>query len=294
MGTWKQTLRNTGLSLTVAAMGIMAAESAASAHDGGAPGDHVIGQVTGLGTDSFTITTHGGTTETIDTTAATAYAETGTTVPPTAVAVGEEVLVSLDPADTTPTAVKITVLLDSASGKVTAVTSTSITLSGRWDWSRDVVISPSTVYYEGTTSETGVTVGEFVTAFGTRDTTTPSEIDAQFVDIGKKTVCTFGVPPTVTPGATQPTTPGTDPGSGGAGWGTDPGNHPANAPTGATSTTTAGPSATSFHAPTAPSGSRGGAPTGGPGGGGFGPGAGQGGHGFSGGGAGSGSRGGRG
>lgn len=290
MGTWKQTLRNTGLSLTVAAVGIVAAESAASAHDGGNPSDWVVGSVTGLGTDSFTITTHGGSTETIDTTPTTAYAETGTTVPPTTVATGEEVLVALDPSDTTPTAVKITVLLDRLSGKVTDVTANSITLSGPRDSSRDVVISSSTLYYDGSSTATGVTDGEFVTAFGTWDATTPTELDAQFVDIGHKTDCRFGVPPTVTPTTTPPTTPsttaGSDPWSGGAGWsagGTHQGSHPANAPSGPTTTSTAGPSSASFHSSVAPSGNHGASFGAGQGGGGFGAGAGQGGHGFGGG-----------
>ena len=96
----------------------------------------------------------------------------------------------LDPSDATPTAVEVTVLLDRLSGKVTNVTSTSITLSRFRGTTGDVVISPSTTYYQGKTSATGVTDGEFVTAFGTWDTTTPTELDALFVDIGSKTtVC---------------------------------------------------------------------------------------------------------
>ncbi len=97
--------------------------------------------------------------------------------------VGETVAVTLDPTDATPTAVHVTVLLDRASGKVTAVSSTSITLSGPKDSTRYAVISPSTLYFNGKTAATGVTIGEFVTAFGTRDTSTPTDLEALFVDI---------------------------------------------------------------------------------------------------------------
>jgi len=54
--------------------------------------------VSAVGTDSFTITTHSGTSEIIDTTTATTYAETGTLVAPTGVTDGQEVAVKLDPA----------------------------------------------------------------------------------------------------------------------------------------------------------------------------------------------------
>jgi len=285
MGQWKRTLRNTGMSLTFAAIGAVAAETAASAHDG-AGSDHVIGTVTALGTDSFTISAYDGTSETVDTTSTTAYAETGTTVPPTTVATGQEVLVALDPADTTPTAVKVTVLLDHFSGKVTSVTPTSITLSGPWNWSGDVVISSSTLYFDGTTAASGVTDGEYVTAFGTPDATTPTKLDALFVDIGKKTECTPRVP-----SATPTTTPGTDP------WPVSPGgtplhpaSRPATAPAGSTNTTS-----TTSRTPTpgAPAGNGNGGSFGSQGGHGFGPGGGpgQGGHGFGGGGGGFGGRG---
>ncbi len=188
MGQWKRTLRNTGISLTVVGVGVVGAAGAASAH--GLDPQFVQGTVTTVGTGSITITTHKGTTETIDT-STTTYAETGTLVAPTGVTQGENVVVRLDPADAMPTAVEITVILDRLSGKVTAFTSTSITLSGPWGKTRDVeVSSPGTLYYDGQTTATGVTVGEYVTAFGTWDTTTtPPELDALFVDIGSTTVC---------------------------------------------------------------------------------------------------------
>lgn len=210
MGHLKRTLRNTGISLTVVGVGVVGAAGAASAHGDGA--QVVRGTVTGLGSGTFTITTHRGTTETIDTTPTTTYAETGTLVAPTGVLQGQDVAVRLDPADATPTAVEVTIILDRVSGKVTGVTSTSITLAGPWGTTRDVAISsPGTTYYDGKTTATGVTVGEFVIAFGTWDTTTPSELDALFVDIGSTTVCPPRSPRitplgTIPPKATDPST----------------------------------------------------------------------------------------
>jgi len=208
MGQWKRTLRNTGISLTVVGVGVVGAAGAASAHGFG-PEQFVRGTVTTVGTGTITITTHKGTTETIDT-STTTYAETGTLVAPTGVTDGQDVLVKLDPADTTPTAVEITVILDRVSGKVTAFTSTSITLAGPRGTTRDVeVSSPGTTYYDGKTTATGVTVGEFVIAFGTWDATTPSALDALFVDIGSTTVCPPRSP-RIAPTGTVPTPP-TDP-----------------------------------------------------------------------------------
>jgi hypothetical protein len=292
MGQWKRTLRNTGISLTVAGVGVMGAAGAASAHGDGS--QFVRGTVTTVGTGSITITTHKGTTETIDTTTTT-YAETGTLVAPTGVTDGQDVLVRLDPADATPTAVEITVILDRVSGKVTAFTGTSITLAGHWGTTRDVsVSSPGTTYYDGQTTATGVTVGEYVIAFGTWDTTTPTQLDALFVDIGSTTVCPPRSP-RVTPSGTVPFK-GADPST--ATWGT---HTPAPAPavvSTAGSTPKVSPPSFSRGADPQTTGAPG--PSGrGQGGSSFsgGPGAGgqgAGGHGFSGGAGGPGSHGGRG
>jgi hypothetical protein len=89
----------------------------------------------------------------------------------------------LDPSDATPTAVRVSILLDRVSGKVLDVSGASITLSGFKGAARDVVISPSTEYFSDKTAATGATVGQFVTAFGTPDATTPADLDALFVDI---------------------------------------------------------------------------------------------------------------
>ena len=181
----KRTILNTGVTLTVVAAGALAVEGVASAHDvAGHDGvtTHAVGKVTALGTDSFTITTHDGTT-TIDTSPTTTFGESGTAVAPVGVTVGQDVIVSLDPSDATPTAVRVSILLDRVSGKVLDVTPASITLTGHKGASSDVVISSSTEYFSGKTAATGVTVGQFVTALGTPDATTPADLDALFVDI---------------------------------------------------------------------------------------------------------------
>ena len=80
----KRTILNTGVTLTVVAAGALAVEGVASAHDvAGNDGvtTHAVGKVTALGTDSFTLTTHEGTTETIDTTPTTTFGERATKVP---------------------------------------------------------------------------------------------------------------------------------------------------------------------------------------------------------------------
>ncbi|MGA2306626.1 MAG: hypothetical protein ABSH29_20940 [Acidimicrobiales bacterium] len=298
MGQWKRTLRNTGISLAVVGVGVVGAAGVASAHGDGS--QFVRGTVSALGTGSFTITTHNGTTEMIDTTMNTTYAETGTLVAPTGVVQGQDVAVRLDPADATPTAVEVTVILDRVSGKVTGFTSTSITLSGPRGTTRDVeVSSPGTTYYDGKTTATGVTVGEFVIAFGTWDTTTPSQLDALFVDIGSTTVCPPRSP-RITPSGTVPPK-GTDPST--ATWGT---HIPAAAPAAVSSADPAPKVGTPLFSrssdpqTTGAAGPSGGGQfghgfSGGPAAGSFGAGGpGAGGHGFSGGAGGPGSRGGRG
>jgi uncharacterized membrane protein YgcG len=237
MQNWKRTLMNAGVSLTVVGAGALVAEGAASAHDAvehDGVAHHVVrGVVTAVGTDSFTISNHQGT-ETIDTTTTTTFAEPGTPVAPTTVAIGQTVAASLDPTATTPTAVRVTVLLNRLSGKVINVTGSSITLSGPRSTTRQAIISPSTMVFSGKTAATNVTVGEFVTVFGTRDATTPNELDALSIDIAPNFPRSAqgpavnpnrgpgnddhgdrnGAPVTTTPtptSVTPPTTPGTEP-----------------------------------------------------------------------------------
>jgi uncharacterized membrane protein YgcG len=173
-------VRNVGLALAAAGVGVVAAEGAAAGD--GVAGHLTEGKVTAVGANSFTITNAKGT-ETIDTTTATAFHELGSPVNPTGVADGQDVVVALSQDDTTPTAVSVTILLNRVSGKVTSVSGSTITLAAPGG-SREVIVSPSTAYYSGKTTVSGVTDGEWVTAFGTRDSsTTPPELDALFVDV---------------------------------------------------------------------------------------------------------------
>lgn len=213
MQQWKRRFLNTGVSLSVLGGGALIAAGTAGAHDATDPATpaasfpHAVQGVVGpLGVNSFTITTHKGTTETIDTTKTTKYAETGTPVAPTGVATGQDVLVSLDPGAATPTAVHVTVILDRVSGKVLKVDGTNIILAGPKDSTRDAVISSGTKYFSGMTTATGVTGGEFVTAFGTKDTSTPTDLDALFVDIYSTSVHP-PKSPVVTPTLTNPVGP---------------------------------------------------------------------------------------
>jgi uncharacterized membrane protein YgcG len=213
---WKRKILKAGVSLSVVGGGVLLAQGSATAHDAvdhGGPAHHemfrhqVKGVVASVGTGTFTITTHRGTTETIATTSATVFSETGTPVVPATVAVGQNVAVSLDPTNPIPTAQRVVIVLNRISGEVHDVSATSFTLSGH-NTTRVVMVSSGTMFFNGTTSATGVTVGEFVTAFGNADPTTRHAFDALFVDIG------FAHPqPAGTP-AVPPTVPNPNPGVG--------------------------------------------------------------------------------
>jgi len=107
----------------------------------------------------------------------------------------------------TDVAVRVTVLLDRVSGKVLNVGRTSITLGGPKGTTREADISLSTLYFNGQTAATGVTVGEFVTAFGTKDTSTPTDLEALFVDIYSTTAVHPGGGPLISPTLPNPVGP---------------------------------------------------------------------------------------
>jgi uncharacterized membrane protein YgcG len=222
---WKRKILNAGVSLSVVGGGVLLAEGAVGAHDAvdhDGPAHHqgfrhlVQGVVASVGTGTFTITTHRGVTKTIDTTSTTVFSETGTPVVPATVAVGQSVAVSLDPTNPTPTALRVAIVLNRISGKVLSVTPTSITLTGPHNAARVVTILSGTMFFSGTTSATGVTVGEFVSVFGNPDATTPTDFDAMFVDIG------FAHPQPVGTPVVPPAVPNPNPG---IGRGDDHGDH---------------------------------------------------------------------
>jgi uncharacterized membrane protein YgcG len=223
---WKRKILNAGVSLSVVGGGVLLAEGTATAHDAvdhegpahlGVLRDQVLrhrvqGVVASVGTGSITITTHRGITKTIATTSTTVFSETGTPVVPATVAVGQNVAVSLDPSNPTPTANRVVILLNRVSGKVLDVSGTSITLSGPRNSTRVVTVLSGTMFFDGTTSATGVTVGQFVTAFGNTDPTTPTTFDALFVDTGFAHPQPAGTP--VVPPVVPPTVPNPNPGLG--------------------------------------------------------------------------------
>ena len=205
MGHLRTTLRIGGIALTAATIGL-ALEGVASADAG--PGGPTRGTVTAVAAGSFTLQRSDGTSEAVQTSSSTTLAKLGTPVAPSALAVGEKVVVTLDPTAATPTAVRVTILLDRASGKVSAVTASTITLSGPRG-SRDVTVSQGTEFFDGSTATTGVTVGQYVTAFGLTDAGTT--LDATFVDIGARVPCGTGRPHWSTSPSTDPGSAPTDP-----------------------------------------------------------------------------------
>ena len=205
-----KTMRTTGISLSVAALVLLAAEGPAAAHEGASSPD-LRGRVTSVAPGDFVIQKYDGTTETVDTTSGTTYAQPGSSVALPAVLDDENVAVTLDPSASSPTATNVVVLPKRVSGRVSNVAGSTVTLSNRRG-TDTVLVSPSTKYYEKGTSPTGVSDGQLVTAFGLPDATTPGELDAQVVAI-------FGPAPQPAPQpvptpapATTPTTTAVTPG----------------------------------------------------------------------------------
>jgi hypothetical protein len=141
---------------------------------------------------SVTLQLHDGSAETIETTPSTSISEsrasdvasTTSGVTPSVVN-GDEVAVTLDPADSTPTASSITVILDRISGRVVKVEGSTVRVAGR-SGDRDFLTTPATEVSQGAAAApatTSIANGDLVTAFGTPTATVPSELVADFVDI---------------------------------------------------------------------------------------------------------------
>jgi hypothetical protein len=206
-----KTMRTTGISLSVAALVLLAAEGPAAAHEGTSSPD-LRGRVTSVASGDFVIQKYDGTTETVDTTSGTTYGEPGTSVTLPGVQDSENVAITLDPSASSPTATNVVVFPERVSGRVSNVAGSTVTLRNRRG-TDTVLVSPNTKYYEKGTSPTGVSDGQLVTAFGLPDATTPGdELDAQVVAI-------FGPAPQPAPQpvptpapATTPTTTAVTPG----------------------------------------------------------------------------------
>jgi len=155
----------------------------------------VSGTVTAVGTGSFTLTESDGRVVTVTTTASTTYAETGAVVPPTGVAAGEQVTVTTVPGTartaTSVTATRVLVVLTHVLGTVGSVGAGSFDVQLVGGLVVTVDTGPGTVVRKAGVVQSGVSVGEYVTAYGAADPSDPSRLDAQFVVIS--------TPPTADP-----------------------------------------------------------------------------------------------
>ena len=207
-------MRTTGISLSIAALALLAAEGPAAAHDGTTSPD-LRGHVTSVATGDFVMQKLDGTSETVDTTSGTTFAQPGSSMALSAVQDGENVAVTLDPSALSPTATNVVVFPERESGRVSSVNGSTVTLTNRRG-TDTVLVSPSTKYYERGMSPTDVTVGELASAFGLPDAT-PGELDAQVVSIfspGSQPPpqpAPITTPPTTTPPTTTAVTPPTAP-----------------------------------------------------------------------------------
>src|ERR1700684_1295271 len=96
-----KTMRTTGVSLSAAALALLTAEGTAAAHEGTSSPD-LRGRVTSVASGDFVLQKYDGSTETVDTTDATTYAEPGSSIAPPGVYDGENVAVALDPTASSP------------------------------------------------------------------------------------------------------------------------------------------------------------------------------------------------
>ncbi len=174
-------------------LGGMGSTWAASSHSTHGPRHHhhhvrtISGTVTSLGSGSFVLTESNGTAITVDVNSSTKYSETGTKTAPSGVAQNERVVVvptkGTSPTATTITAARVLIELTQVSGMVQTVGGSSFTVVTQGGLVQTVDTSGTTTYTKDGTTESGVSSGEYVSAFGTPDTTNPSQLDAQFVDI---------------------------------------------------------------------------------------------------------------
>ncbi len=133
-------------------------------------GEHnelVRGTVTATTATSVTVEDHKGVSTTFTYTPTTKFLEGKTSVTASSLAVGERVSVEVNSAATT-TALSISITLSSLSGKVSAVTSSTITITDPQGFARTIDVSASTTYTSGATASTlsAVVVGSRIVASG--------------------------------------------------------------------------------------------------------------------------------
>jgi hypothetical protein len=151
----------------------------------------VSGTVVSVATTSFRLALGFGPTLTVATTAATTYAETGAVVPPTGVAAGEQVTVTLTIGVPwwmhTLTATSVLVVLPHVIGTVLSVGTGSFALQLDGGLVLPVETTATTAYRMSGTKQSGVVAGQAITAYGPLDPTDPARLVALFVVISPPT-----------------------------------------------------------------------------------------------------------
>jgi hypothetical protein len=145
---------------------------------------HAAGIVTALGTNSITIQHHSGTPVVYTTTSATTYAMGETTVTVAALAVGQNVDVTLT-ATTPQTVTAIKVDLANVEGKVTAISGNTITLGSGSD-TRTVTVGTATTYTLGHAASalSAVVVGSHIEVRGVATSSTALTATSVKINVG--------------------------------------------------------------------------------------------------------------
>jgi hypothetical protein len=145
----------------------------------------VHGLVTAVSTSSFTLQRSNGVTTNFTVTPSTTFSEGSTVLTFASLVMGDDADVSVNSVNPT-TAVSVDILLATLSGHVTAVTSSTITITAGKGFSRTINVTATTTYTKGGQPATlaDVTVGSYITAQGTVDADLTT-LDASSVTIGK-------------------------------------------------------------------------------------------------------------
>jgi hypothetical protein len=145
----------------------------------------VHGLVTAVSTSSFTLQRSNGVTTNFTVTPSTTFSEGSTVLTFASLVMGDDADVSVNSVNPT-TAVSVDILLATLSGHVTAVTSSTITITAGKGFSRTINVTAATTYTKGGQPATlaDVTVGSYITAQGTVDADLTT-LDASSVTIGK-------------------------------------------------------------------------------------------------------------
>ena len=205
-GAWAATAPATGSPWTQAAQTVAGAT--------------VSGTVGAVLQSSFTLTVAGGPPVTVDVTPTTVFAETGAVTAPAGVATGEKVTVTPAPGPVTGpwhahgaiTAARVLVVLTHVIGTVQSVGAGSFTIQLVGGLVLPVTTTPTTAVRNNGVRQSGVYVGQFVTAYGAADPGDPSLLVAMFVVVTDPPPAAVAVGPGTEPLVTG-TVASTQPGS---------------------------------------------------------------------------------